>query len=66
MTLNPSKTTERKELPITAKENIVTTNIYSNKIAIILWTEVPEAIIIENKHAAESYKDYFEILWKSS
>lgn len=46
------------------KETIITTNIYADKVALILWTDVPEAIIIKNKEAYESFKDYFEILWK--
>jgi hypothetical protein len=47
-------------------ETIITTNIYSDKIAIILWTDVPEAIIIKNKEAHDAYKDYFEVLWKDA
>ena len=42
------------------------TNIYGNKIAIIVWSEPPEAVIIENKDAAESYRSYFEVLWKAA
>ncbi|MBU1136165.1 MAG: hypothetical protein KJ559_01510 [Nanoarchaeota archaeon] len=62
--LHPSKTTEIRYLPKKMKETVITTNIYSGKIALILWTDVPEAIIIRNKEAYESFKDYFEILWK--
>src|SRR3989344_7886236 len=39
------------------------TNIYGNKVAIILWSEIPEAIIIDDKSTAETYKDYFEFMW---
>lgn len=42
------------------------TNIYGNKIAIILWSEIPEAIIIDDKNTAKSYKSYFEFMWKSA
>lgn len=45
-------------------ESPVATNIYGNKIAIIVWTEEPEAIIIENEAAAKSYKSYFEFMWR--
>jgi len=45
-------------------ESPVTTNIYGDKIAIIVWSNVPEAILIENKKAADAYKDYFEFMWK--
>jgi len=62
--IHPSKTTTVRYFPKTSKETVITTNIYDDKVAIILWTDVPEAIIIENKAAAESYRDYFEILWK--
>ena len=64
--LNASKTTETRYLPKALKESVVATNIYGNKVAILLWTEVPEAIIIENKAASEAYRDYFEILWNSA
>ncbi|MDP7115430.1 MAG: helix-turn-helix domain-containing protein [Candidatus Woesearchaeota archaeon] len=42
----------------------VATNIYKDKIAIIVWTDEPEAIIIENEAAARAYKAYFEFMWK--
>ncbi|MFC1697646.1 TrmB family transcriptional regulator [Nanoarchaeota archaeon] len=44
----------------------VATNIYGDKIAIIIWSEPPEAIIIENRDAAQSYRAYFEVIWKSA
>ncbi len=44
----------------------VTTNIYGNKIAIIIWTATPEAVIIENKAAADSYRAYFEVMWAAA
>ena len=64
--LHPSKTTNIRFFPKIVGESNITTNIYSDKIALILWTDVPEAVIIKNKAAAEAYKSYFEILWKSS
>ncbi|MFH1174400.1 MAG: helix-turn-helix domain-containing protein [archaeon] len=45
-------------------ESPVTTNIYGDKIAIIIWSEEPEAILIENKKAADAYRDYFNFMWK--
>ncbi len=42
----------------------VSTNIYGDKIAIILWTFEPVAILIKQKEVAETYKKYFDILWK--
>jgi len=64
--IHPSKTTTVRYFPKTSKETVITTNIYADKVAIILWTDVPEAIIIENKAAADSYRDYFEVLWKAA
>jgi sugar-specific transcriptional regulator TrmB len=42
------------------------TNIYGNKIAIVIWTDEPEGIIIENESAAKAYKSYFDAMWKVS
>lgn len=61
--IHPSKTTIVRFFSKKLKETPVTTNIYNNKIAIVLWADVPEAMIIENRGAADSYRDYFEILW---
>ncbi len=64
--LHPSKTTTIRFFPKIVGEQTQTTNIYADKVAIILWTDVPEAVIIKNKAAAEAYRSYFEILWKSA
>jgi sugar-specific transcriptional regulator TrmB len=45
-------------------ESPAVTNIYGNKIAIIIWTDEPEAILIENEAAAKAYKAYFDVMWK--
>lgn len=63
--IKPSKTTEVRFVPKKVRSPVVT-NIYGDKIAIIIWTDVPEAVLIKNKSAAESYRNYFEILWKSA
>ena len=47
-------------------ESPAVTNIYGNKIAIIIWTDEPEGIIIENAAAAKAYKAYFDIMWKAA
>jgi len=62
--LHPSKTTEMRFFPKIVGDQTITTNIYSDKVALILWTDVPEAVIIKNRAAAEAYKNYFDILWK--
>jgi HTH-type transcriptional regulator, sugar sensing transcriptional regulator len=58
-----NKTTEYRDAPgIT--ESPAVTNIYGDKIAIIIWTDEPEAIVIENAAAAKAYKSYFDFMWK--
>jgi sugar-specific transcriptional regulator TrmB len=64
--LHPSKTTEVRFFPKIVGESNITTNIYDDKIALLLWTDVPEAVIIKDKAAAEAYRGYFEILWKNA
>ncbi len=54
-----------KYLPNIAESPAVT-NIYDDKIAIIIWTYEPEGIIIENAAAAKAYKSYFDVLWKTA
>lgn len=58
-----SKTTEYRFFPETSESPTVT-NIYGDKIAILIWTDEPEGIIIENKAAAQAYKSYFDFMWK--
>jgi len=58
-----SKNTEIRYLP---KEHsfLATTGVCGDKVAIILWTEPFLAIGIESKELANTYKSYFDILWK--
>jgi len=42
------------------------TMIFKDKISINVFEEKPFVIIIENKSVADSYKNYFEYLWKQS
>ena len=60
-----NKTTEYRYLS-GIRESTAVTNIYGNKIAIIIWTDEPEGIIIENEAAAKAYKSYFDFMWKNS
>ena len=64
---------ERKKAPPFAKvkylnkefETIVSTNIYGNKVAIIIWLEHdPVAIVIQQPDVVKTYKNYFNLLWK--
>jgi sugar-specific transcriptional regulator TrmB len=57
--------TEAKTLP----ENIATPaliDISKEYVATITFGDKPLCIVIKNKKIAESYKNYFELLWKTS
>lgn len=58
-----SKTSNHRYLPGIAESPAVT-NIYGDKVAIVIWTDEPEGIIIENAAAAKAYKSYFDFMWK--
>jgi len=58
-----NKTTKYRFLP-GVSESPAVTNIYGDKIAILIWTDEPEGIIIENAAAAKAYKSYFDLLWE--
>jgi sugar-specific transcriptional regulator TrmB len=60
-----SKTSTYGYLP-NLTESPAVTNIYGNKVAIIIWTDDPEAIIIENAAAAKAYKSYFDVMWSKT
>ncbi len=59
------KLSEHRYLP-NLSESPAVTNIYGDKIAIIIWTDEPEGIIIENSAAAKAYKSYFDFMWKNA
>ena len=40
------------------------TTIYGNKLAIIIYSEQPIAIVIKSKEVSEFYLHYFNALWK--
>jgi len=58
-----SKFTKIKYIPgkLLSPANI---NVYKDKVAVIIWTEVPEAVIIDNKEAAETFRSFFEFMWR--
>lgn len=41
----------------------VSTYIFDNKVALIMWVENPLGILIEHKAVYESYKNYFQYFW---
>jgi sugar-specific transcriptional regulator TrmB len=63
--LGKKSLTEHRYLPNIAESPAVT-NIYGDKIAIIIWTDEPEGIIIENAAAAKAYKSFFEVMWRTA
>ena len=60
-----NKTSDPKRTRYVSKKvkSPVVTNIYGDKIALIIWTDEPEGVIIENEAAAQSYRSYFEFMW---
>lgn len=43
-----------------------TINIYAGKVAILIWDEKPEAILIENENVSRTMKSYFDFMWKNA
>ncbi|MBI5636283.1 hypothetical protein HY993_04945 [Candidatus Micrarchaeota archaeon] len=44
----------------------MTVNVYATKVLLALWNESPTAMIIDNAQAADSFKAYFNLLWKNA
>jgi len=42
------------------------TAIYGDKVAILVWDEPYHAILIKSKQVADSYRNFFEALWKQA
>jgi sugar-specific transcriptional regulator TrmB len=61
-----TKIPERKKLEVRHLDFVSpsTTFIYANKILIIIWEPFPTAIRITDKQTAESYLNYFNLLWR--
>jgi len=43
--------------------SLAATNVWGDKVAILIWTENPLGILIKNREVAKAYKEYFELLW---
>lgn len=56
----------RMRFSSTAYDTPATTWIYGDKTAIIVWSDQPIATLIRSKQVADSYRQFFSILWKSS
>ncbi len=44
--------------------NPLAINIYKDKVALILWRKEPICIVIRNSEIANSYRKYFELMWR--
>ncbi len=51
---------------IECEDSPAVTNIYGDKVAILIWTDEPEGIVIENAAAAKAYKSYFDFMWMNA
>lgn len=47
-------------------EPLTETIIRNDKLGIILWTEKPTGILIQNKQLADSYEKYFQYMWEKA
>jgi len=57
------KLTEYRGVPSDV-ESPATINIYDGKVAIFIWDEKPEAVLIENERVSQTLKNYFDFMWK--
>ncbi len=46
-----------------AHVSLSSTNVYGDKVAIILWSDNPLGILIKQREIADSYRNYFKMLW---
>ncbi len=47
-------------------EPLTETIIRNEKIGIIIWTEKPMGVLIHNKVAADSYENFFQLMWNAA
>jgi len=47
-------------------EPLTETHIQEDKVGIIVWTEEPVLFLIQDKNVAESYRKFFESMWRVS
>lgn len=61
--LSKGKNTEYRQVPSEAISP-ATINIYDGKVAIFIWGDATEAILIENERVSKTLKSYFDFMWK--
>ncbi len=44
----------------------LTPNIYGDKVLLAIWMDKPSAVVIKNSAVADSFREYFELIWESS
>lgn len=44
----------------------VTTLIYGSKVAIMVWSPIPTATVIQNRGVVDAYRKYFEVIWNQA
>jgi len=47
-------------------DSVAVYNVYNDKVAIFIWTDPPEVVLIKNIKVADSLRDYFNIIWEMS
>jgi sugar-specific transcriptional regulator TrmB len=62
--VKPSKTTSVRYIDKLEKSD-ASIDIYGNKLAVIVWTDNPEAVVIENKSLSSSMRFYFNLIWET-
>ena len=60
-----SKYTAMKSVP-TDVVSLTSVSVYKNKVSLLLWSETPEAIIIDHEDTAKTFRSYFEFMWKKA
>ncbi len=58
-----SSASEYRSLPLKTASP-ATINIYDKKVAILIWEDTPQGIVIENEQVRNAFAQYFELLWK--
>lgn len=68
LTKAPGKIAKRKNMKIKSLPDFLAvpsaTAIYGNKVAIFVWDLPYYAILIKSKQVADSYRNFFNLLWK--
>ncbi|MAF99570.1 MAG: hypothetical protein CMH61_03060 [Nanoarchaeota archaeon] len=59
------KYSEYKTVPSDV-ESPATINIYGDKVAIFVWDEPPQVILIDNEKIKKTFENYFNLMWKNA